>query len=152
MSKTGSVTKYLTNIYKCVIFCVTLFCSTIRDMSIFLIFWNIGYHLKDTFNFGIFLQLTPKKTTKVEIFFKFCLKDFLICIVSKAKKRYNLLTIFFPHKTRNLKIIYKFIRIFSNLCFYFMFVYNLNKFQKKKVYARNAHTFTSNIICILIQN
>ena len=60
MSKALSVTKYLTNIYKCVIFCVTLFCYTIRNMSIFLIFWNIGYNLKQTFNFGLFLQLTLK--------------------------------------------------------------------------------------------
>ena len=27
-------------------------------MAILLIFRNIGYHFKDTFNFGIFLQLT----------------------------------------------------------------------------------------------
>ena len=37
-------------------------------MTIFLIFWNIGYHLKQTLKFGLFLQLTRKKT---KVFFLF---------------------------------------------------------------------------------
>ena len=51
MCKTLSVTKYLTDVYKYVIFCVTLFCYTIRNMAIFFNFLKHGLDFKNKFFF-----------------------------------------------------------------------------------------------------
>ena len=78
MSKTWSVTKYLTNIYICVIFYVTLFCYTIRNMAIFLIFWNMGWTLKINYFFLLFPTIFLKEFTinSLQICFFVLIKKF----------------------------------------------------------------------------
>ena len=43
---------------------MTLFCYTIRNMAIFLIFWNIGWSLKMNFFFWLFLIISLWNLTK----------------------------------------------------------------------------------------
>ena len=56
MSKTWSLIKYLINVYKYVIVCLTLFCYTIRNMTIFFNFLKHGLNFKNEFFFGYFLR------------------------------------------------------------------------------------------------
>ena len=84
MSKTWSVTKYFTNIYRCVIFCITLFYYIIRNMTIFLIFCNIGWTLKTKFFFYYFLRFPKKKSPQIRyIFFLFRFKKLELFYIIK---------------------------------------------------------------------
>ena len=79
MSKTLSVTKYLTNVYRYVIFYLTLFCYTNRNMAIFFNFLKHGLYFKNEIFFWLFRTISRSLISMLkreQIYFYFAKKKY----------------------------------------------------------------------------